>query len=207
MQFKHNLWENWTRERVEKLFMPLTDDSSLLMLANSRWILKDIFMKKTKNIQIFYCSIQMDHVYYYTLSWRCISKLIPSEFDVKLWVIFFDFHIPLTLNSSCMPHHNFSWPIQTLTASHSRACLTERSSWTASSRRSSHETRACRCGGQVQSRPGWRLSWECPCTSEPARKTSKVARYTFGTSGSFAVCWPCAWEWGSIWAGVCTQVW
>lgn len=91
---------------------------------------------------------------------------------------FFDFHIPLTLNPSCMPHHNFSWPIQTLTASHNRACLMERSSWTASSRQSSLETHACRCGEQVQSRPGWRLSWECPCTTEPALKTSKVARYT-----------------------------
>lgn len=108
----------------------------------------------------------------------------------------FDFHIPLTLNPSCMPHHNFSWPIQTLTASHSRACLMERSSWTASSRRSSHETHACRCGGQVQSRPGWRLSWECPCTSEPALKTSKVARYTFGIQ--VAVCLLCAWEWGMM---------
>lgn len=83
----------------------------------------------------------------------------------------FDFYIPPVC-------HTIIWPTQTLTASHSRACLTERSSWTASSRQNSLETLACRSGGQVQSRPGWRSSWECPCTSEPAPKTSKVARYT-----------------------------
>lgn len=40
----------------------------------------------------------------------------------------------------------------------------------------------------MQSRPGWRLLWECLCTSEPALKTSKAARYIFGASGSSAVC-------------------
>lgn len=119
--------------------------------------------------------------------------------SVSRWVMFFDFYIPLIPESPPVCH-TIIWPIQTLTALHSRACLTERSSWTASSRQSSLETHVCRCGGQVQSRPGWRLSWECPCTSEPALKTSKVARYTFGTRGSFAACLVCAWEWGTIWA-------
>lgn len=73
--------------------------------------------------------------------------------------------------------HTIIWPMQTLTASHSRACLMERSSWTASSRLSSLETRACHSGGRGPSRPGWRLSWECPCTSALAQRTSKAGRY------------------------------
>lgn len=48
----------------------------------------------------------------------------------------------------------------------------------------------------MQSRPGWRLSWECPCTPEPALKTSKVGRYTLGIQ--VAVCLLCARDWGAM---------
>lgn len=81
-----------------------------------------------------------------------------------------------SFNPSFILHHNFPWTSKTLTASR-RACLTERSSRIACSRSSSAETHACHNGGQVQSRPGSRLSWECPCTSEPVPKMSRVARY------------------------------
>lgn len=84
-----------------------------------------------------------------------------------------DFCVPLILNPFL---HTIIWPMQTLTALH-RACLTERSSWIASRTPSSLETHACRCGGQEPSRPGWGLSWECPCTCVLALKTSKAARY------------------------------
>lgn len=118
--------------------------------------------------------------------------LFCSLLSVSRCVIWFDFHIQLTLKFSCMPHRNFSWPIQTLIASHSKACLMERSSWTASSRRSWLEAHACHCGGQVQCRPGWRLSWECPCTSEPALKTSKVGRYDL-VHVAFCCLFTCVW--------------
>uniref|UniRef100_A0AAQ4PL45 Kazrin, periplakin interacting protein b n=1 Tax=Gasterosteus aculeatus aculeatus TaxID=481459 RepID=A0AAQ4PL45_GASAC len=80
---------------------------------------------------------------------------------------------PSDINS---PRHRTHSLCNTLNASRSRARLTAKSSWTASSRRSSLETHACRCGGPVQCGPGWRWSWECPCILAPAPKTSKVAR-------------------------------
>lgn len=93
---------------------------------------------------------------------------------MSMWqILFVDPYIPPVC-------HTITWPLQTLTASHSRASQTERNSWTDSSRQSSLETLACHSGGRVQSRPGWRSLWECPCTFEPARRTSKVARYTWG---------------------------
>lgn len=91
--------------------------------------------------------------------------------DMSFWLL------PPSDPQSLPACHTVIWPMQTLTALHSRACLMERSSWTASSRLSSLETCACRCGGQVLSRPGWKLLWECPCTSALAPKMSKAARY------------------------------
>lgn len=119
--------------------------------------------------------------------------------------------------------HTIIWPMQTLTALH-KACLMERSSWTASSTPSSLETHACRCGGQVPSRPGWMLSWECPCTSVHALKTSKVARYSTrpcqhlsdvhvdavlkrGGALVFRCCW--VWRmriWSRVWASLTPSI-
>lgn len=73
-------------------------------------------------------------------------------------------------------------PTQTRTASpappaSALACQTgRRISWTASSRWSWPGRRPCPSGGPALCRPGWRLSWRCPCTSAPALKMSRVER-------------------------------
>lgn len=57
------------------------------------------------------------------------------------------------------------------------ACQTaRRTSWTVSSRWSWPGQRPCPSGGRAPCRPGWRLSWRCPCTSAAAQRTSRAER-------------------------------
>lgn len=57
------------------------------------------------------------------------------------------------------------------------ACQTaRRTSWTVSSRWSWPGRRPCPSGGRAPCRPGWRLSWRCPCTSAAAQRTSRAER-------------------------------
>lgn len=71
-------------------------------------------------------------------------------------------------------------PTQTRTASPAppaSACQTgRRTSWTASSRWSGPGRHPCPSGGRALCRPGWRLSWRCPCTSAAAQKMSRAER-------------------------------
>lgn len=57
------------------------------------------------------------------------------------------------------------------------ACQTaRRTSWTVSSRWSWPGRRPCPSGGRAPCRPGWRLSWRCPCTSAAVQRTSRAER-------------------------------
>lgn len=114
--------------------------------------------------------------------------LLQQHINVLLFFIFLLFfiahyaHCHLCLHAQPQPHHPFVYPpTQTRIASPAplaSACQTgQRTSSTVCSRWSWPGQRPCLCGGQAPCRPGWRLSWRCPCTSAPAQKTSKAARY------------------------------
>ncbi len=107
-----------------------------------------------------------------------INKLSCAE-----WIKQFCFALnpsePLKLNPPPPSYSCPSWPIQTQTVSPARtipAYQTVRSSWSGYSRRSLHAASPCLCGRRSLCRPGWRLSWQCPCTSVPVQRMSRVER-------------------------------
>lgn len=117
-----------------------------------------------------------------TLLYICLQKVLHIEYGAHFsaeWIRQCFYSPSLwTLKPTFKPPS--CWP-QTQTACRawrSPACRTARISWRGCSRPRSPAPGLSHCGRQEQSRPGSRLSWRCPCTSEPALRTWRAERYS-----------------------------
>lgn len=127
----------------------------------------------------------------FILLWLHLCSVLLCWFHTVILILLCSLlhtHRHLCLHSHPHPRH-ISHPkiiplsldhYQTRTASPAppvSACQTaRRTSWTVSSRWSWPGRRPCPSGGRAPCRPGWRLSWRCPCTSAAVQRTWRAER-------------------------------